>query len=76
MGQRLSRFGRIMVAKGIRAEDMAREAGLSLGYVYKIRRGDQVPSIRAARKLARLVGEPISVFDDEIEDAADRADAV
>ena len=64
LSQRLSRFGRFMIAKGINPEDVARETGLSLGYIYKLRRGDQVPSMKTARKLCRAIGAPISIFDD------------
>lgn len=58
----LTAFAKVMNRKGITPEDIARDSGFSLGYIYKIRRGDQKPSLKGAALLAKLVGEPVDIF--------------
>lgn len=64
MGQRLTKFARVMDAKGLKPEEIAYKSGYSVGYIYKLRRGDIDPSLRAAKKIARVMGETILIFDD------------
>lgn len=55
-------FADEMDKRGVSAEWLAYHAGVTVGYIYKLRRGDVTPSLRTAAKIAGLLNLPVDIF--------------
>ncbi len=55
----MNRFDQLRKEKGLTYKELSRELGVSLRYVYFLRRGDRVPSLKLAKKIAEVLGAQI-----------------
>ena len=55
-------FAKAMDDSGMKAEEIAYRTGVSVSYLYKLRRGEQRPSLDVAERLAGLLGASVDIF--------------
>jgi transcriptional regulator with XRE-family HTH domain len=57
-----ARIREAQAAKGLKTEDLATRAGISLRLVQKHRAGDNAPGDASLRRYANALGKPLSYF--------------
>lgn len=51
----MSRLRQLREARGLRREDLASKAGLSVAYIYRLEAGTSVPGLDLARRVATVL---------------------